>query len=182
LHRLRLAGLLHRIAFLGHGKTELTPGTLTCYEDAPSVSLTCPLVPGTQMLRKMQRLQAIATILTHQTEWWDGSGQPAGLAGDEIPVESRILGLAASFQQELAKHRTPPFPDPSSTPDSEVALTQALEACCRQQGDRWDPKLIDALTLLVNGLKQGIRLPMFVPKIASGLWLLDSHSSEKLSR
>jgi DICT domain-containing protein len=182
LHRLRLAGLLHRIAFLGHGETELTPGTSTRYEDAPtSVPLTCPLILGTQMLRRMQRLQAIATILTHQTEWWDGSGQPAGLAGDEIPVESRILGLVATFQQELAKHRPTPFTGSSSTPDSEAALTQALEACLKQQGDRWDPKLVDALTLLVNGLKQGICLPMFVPKIASGLWLLDSHSGEKLS-
>jgi DICT domain-containing protein len=184
LHRLRLAGLLHRIVSLTSIKTELAPGTSPRYGDDPSIPLACPLVPGTQILRKMQRLKAIATILNHQNEWWDGSGSPAGLAGDEIPLESRILGLVAHFQYHLVRHASHAAPLVSHVSllasPSEASLTHALANCQAQQGDRWDPKLIDTLSLLVNGLKQGFTLPINMPHIASGLWLLDSHSEEAI--
>ncbi|NJO51876.1 MAG: metal-dependent phosphohydrolase, partial [Leptolyngbyaceae cyanobacterium RM2_2_4] len=171
LHRLRLAGLLHRMAFLQTFESDLVPGTAHYDDDAPGIPLSCPLVPGTQVLRKMQRLRAIAIIITHQTEWWNGSGQPAGLSGDEIPVESRILGLVAEFQQHLARFRAE---------DGSDGLSKALSECQAQQGDRWDPKIVEALQLLVSGLLQGIDLPVSLPKIAAGLWMLDSHSEENL--
>lgn len=175
LHRLRLAGLLHRLAFLSSAQTELTPGPTPRGDDLETVPLTCSLLPGTQLLRRMQRLQAIATILTHQTEWWDGSGQPAGLAGDDIPIESRILGLVSMFQQELAARRAhPPTPDEPTLASTDV-FTAALDACQRQDGQRWDPKLLETLTLLINGLRQGLSLPLAIPKATPGLWLLDSH-------
>lgn len=183
LHRLRLAGLLHRIAFLQSVGSELQPSSQRYGEEADSVSLSCPLVPGVQVLRTMQRMKAIATILTHQTECWNGTGIPARLAGDEIPLESRILGLIACFQERLAAHRqtSPISSDLPSLPSSE-ALAAAFAECQQEQGDRWDPKLIEVLALLVNGLQQGLGLPVAVPKIAGGLWLLDSHSDEDLLR
>lgn len=181
LHRLRLAGLLHRMAFMQHVDSELSPGSSTRFEDdsPSSVPLTCPLVPGTQVLRRMQRLRAIATILTHQTEWWNGQGRPAGLTGDEIPIESRILGLVADFQQRVIDQRTAAI-DAGQEPTADACMGAALAGCQAQQGDRWDPKLIDTLTLLVSGLQQGLDLPIDLPKIAAGMWLLDSHSEENL--
>jgi len=174
LHRLRLSGLLHRMAFLPSFDRVLSPGTsVSDSAESPDQAPSCPLVPGIQVLRRMQRLNAIATILTHQSEWWNGTGLPARLAGDEIPVESRILGLVAEFQQRVVQHR----PGQESL---EEALTAALVDCRLQQGDRWDPKLVEALGLLVTALQQGLSLPIAMPKIASGLWLLDSHAQENL--
>lgn len=181
IHRLRLAGLLHRIAFLQSLETELKPGSTPRYEDGYPVALSCPLVPGTQILRTMNRMKAIATILTHQTEHWDGSGLPAGLLGDEIPVESRILGLVACFQHRLADEVQSTTVGKgtlqTATPDH---LSQVLATCQAEAGQRWDPKLVDALALLVNGFHHGLSLSVSIPKIAAGLWLLDSHSDEDL--
>lgn len=175
VHRLRLAGLLHRLAFLSRSEIFLSAGTsVQEHAESPDKPLACPLVPGIQVLRKMQRLRAVATILTHQTEWWDGSGQPAGLAGDEIPIESRILALIAYFQQRLAHSRS------ADSPVTLEVIMQALEDCRAEQGARWDPKLVEVLGLLVNALQQGWNLPVTLPKIASGLWLVDSHSQENL--
>jgi DICT domain-containing protein len=177
LHRLRLAGLLHRIALL-QSIDALSPGTsVQVHAESPETPLSCPLVPGIQVLRKMQRLRAIATILTHQAEWWSGSGRPAGLAGDEIPIESRILGLVADFQQRFARLRSA-----QNNPEdqAEDLLSSAFAECQAQQGDRWDPKLVEVLGLLIRALQQGLSLPVALPKIASGLWLLDSHSEEFL--
>ncbi len=167
IKRLRLAGLLHRIDPLQRAESVLTPGTSTRYqEEAPSCPLTCPLVPGAQVLRTMPRLRAVAQIITHQTEWWDGTGEPAGLAGDEIPLESRILALASDFQSRVNQKK-------SSQLSPEEIFTQALEECRQQQAHHFDPKLVEALTLLVMGLQQGLELPLMTPKVSAGMWLLD---------
>jgi DICT domain-containing protein len=168
IKRLRLAALLHRIDPLQRTESLLTPGASTNYQkDAPSCPLTCPLVPGAQILRTMPRLRAVAQIITHQTEWWDGTGQPAGLVGDEIPLESRILALAASFQWRVSQQIY-------SEQSGQDIFTQALDECRQQQSTRFDPKLVDILTLLVMGLQQGLDLPLMRTKISRGMWLLDS--------
>ncbi|SRR5579883_97345 len=169
LKRLRLASLLHRLDPLQKTDSVLAASTSSSIhykEDAPNCPLTCPLVPGAQVLRTMPRLRAVAQIVTHQSEWWDGTGEPAGLAGDEIPLESRILALAADFQSRVNQKKT-------SQLSREEIFTQALEEC-KQQSRRFDPKLIETLSLLVMGLQQGLDLPLMTPKLSASMWLLDS--------
>jgi HD-GYP domain-containing protein (c-di-GMP phosphodiesterase class II) len=142
----------------------LGTAAISLLDEAPS----CPLVSGMQSLRAMPRLQAIAHIITHQTEWWNGNGIPAGIAYDAIPLESRILGLLAYFEHrfhQLAKES----PDSSS---GEI-FAQVLADCQAAAGERWDPKLVETLSLLVMGLQQGLSLSITFPKVTSGMWLLD---------
>lgn len=165
LTRLRLASLLHRLSPLQSVEPVLSPHR---HEgEGPS----CPLVPGAQVLRTMPRLRAIATIITHITEHWDGSGNPAGLAADDIPLESRILGLVAEFQQQVANQRAQ-----GTQADLTTALTHALSTCQQAEGKRWDPKLVETLTLLTYGLQQGMNLAIAPPKISAGLWLMDTRA------
>jgi DICT domain-containing protein len=158
LKRLRLAGLLHGLV----PSLNMQPESEN--PDAPS----CPLTPGVQALRAMPRLQAIASIITHISEWWNGSGTPAGLAYDAIPLESRILGLVSEFQWRVSQQL-------ASQINREAAFAKALAQCSAQAGDRWDPKLVETLTLLVAGLQQGLNLSVTPPKISAGLWLFDNN-------
>jgi DICT domain-containing protein len=168
IKRSRLAALLHRIDPLQRTESVLSPGSSNRYQDdEPNIPPSCPLVPGVQVLRTMPRLRAVAQIITHQTESWDGTGEPANLAGDEIPLESRILALAADFQYRVNQKK-------SANLTQEEIFTQALEECRQQQSTRFDPKLVEALTLLVMGLQQGLELPLMTAKVTSGMWLLDS--------
>jgi DICT domain-containing protein len=160
LKRLRLAGLLHRLDYL--------PGIANGFPSSENVAPCCPLRPAAQVLRTMPQLRAVAKIVTHQTEYWNGSGQPAGLAYDAIPLESRILGLVAYFQQRVVQLM--------AEMSQEEALTTALGEC-QEQTDLWDPKLLETLTLLVMGIQQGMKIPMEVLKVSSGLWLLDDRTS-----
>lgn len=178
LQRLRLAALLHRIGPLQRSENRLVSSRPDdSPEAAPASALSCALVPGAQVLRTMPRLRAIAEIITHQTEYWNGSGQPAGLAGDDIPLESRMLGLAAHFLEQVTAIAPPTSgespPDLSTATLWQEQLTQALANCTADQGDRWDPKLVEVLALIVRGLQQGIRLPVKFPKYSSSLWLLE---------
>ncbi|MGF1512721.1 MAG: DICT sensory domain-containing protein [Elainellaceae cyanobacterium] len=172
LHRLRLAGLLHRLAFLKNIDDNLASAP-NLEEEVAASGLFCPLNPGTQVLRTMPRLRAIATIITHLTERWDGSGLPARLEGDSIPLEARILGLAAAFQDYLAAQQEQPKGDRFGNNLDAEQMGRALERCTEESGRYWDPKLVEVLTLLVSGLRQGLSLSVTTPKIASGLWLLD---------
>ncbi|MBW4418820.1 MAG: metal-dependent phosphohydrolase [Myxacorys californica WJT36-NPBG1] len=174
MNRLRLAGLLHRLGFL-QSDSVLSPGNFGHQNNDQPTPLSCPIVPGAQILRTMQRLKAIATIITHESEWWNGQGLPAGLAGDEIPLESRILGLLVAFQQRVADARS--SEDHART---ETALSDAFAACQAETNERWDPKLVEALSLLVSAMQQGMNLSVNLPKIAAGMWLLDSHSDDDL--
>lgn len=169
MKRLRLAGLLHRLDPLQGVESVLSPGISSHYqEDAPSCPLTCPLVPGAQVLRTMPQLRAVAQIVAHQTEWWNGMGDPAGLAGDDIPLESRILGLVTDFQWRVSRLN-------DAHGSREENFAQAFAGCQQQQGTRFDPKLVETLSLLVMGLQQGLSLVVAPTRVTSGMWLLDTN-------
>lgn len=159
LQRLTLASLLHRVAPL---QTTGSP---------EAVAPCCPLVPGAQVLRTMPRLRAVAQIITHQTEWWNGSGQPAGITGDSIPLESRILGLLAWFQARVVEHQQTLSSDEANS--IHHALDRALADCQSEAGQRWDPKLVEILALMVGGLQQGLSLPAIPSRISLGSGLLN---------
>lgn len=158
MKRLRLAGLLHRLAPLQAVITD---------PESPDT----PESSQASVLRIMPQLQAIAQIITHQQEHWDGTGLPGHLAYDQIPLESRILGLSAYFQGRVTiyQNTAQPMPDKSKNP-----LLAAFIDCQGGENSLFDPKLVEALGLLVNGLEQGMTLTAYQPKIAAGMWLLDN--------
>jgi HD-GYP domain-containing protein (c-di-GMP phosphodiesterase class II) len=121
----------------------------------------------------MPQLGAIAQILTHQSEWWNGSGTPAGLAYDAIPLESRILGLVTDFQRRVRQAQ--------ASQSREEAMSQALAESMAIGSEAFDPKLLEALTLLVMGMQQGMSLATNQPKIAAGMWLLPVNEEAKFS-
>jgi DICT domain-containing protein len=175
LKRLRLAGILHRLGPMQGAESLFSPSR-PLQSEYPSCPLTCALEPGAQALRTMPRLRAVAQIMTHQTEWWNGQGGPAGLAADDIPLEARILGLATHFQGLVGALDAPDSPEAKTA--WFTCLQTALAQCQQESGDRWDPKLVELLTLLVSGLHQGMALSIQAPKFTNGLWLLDALPTE----
>ena len=52
---------------------------------------------GARIVEGIDFLKPCAPYITSHHEWWDGGGYPAGLKGEEIPVEGRILAVADTF-------------------------------------------------------------------------------------
>ena len=159
--RLYLAGLLHRV-----GLPDVTKERYRKSQAQQEALMRDRSGSKASVLRIMPQLEAISQILIHQREAWDGSGIPLGLAYDEIPLESRIICLLADFQQKTKAYK-------QYSADKNPA-TQALADCEALAGKRYDPKLLDALSLLVMGMQQGMTLNGYQPKIATGMWLVDS--------
>jgi putative two-component system response regulator len=49
---------------------------------------------GSEVARQARMSQAVINIILHHHERFDGLGYPAGLKGEQIPLEARIVGIA----------------------------------------------------------------------------------------
>jgi hypothetical protein len=83
----------------------------------------------------LQRAEEIAR--THH-ERWDGTGYPAGLAGEEIPLAARICAICDVFDALTSRR---PYKEPWS-------VEHALKEICEQRGRHFDPRLVDAFLAL----------------------------------
>ncbi len=45
-------------------------------------------------IRAIPFLESVSDVVLHHHEWWDGSGYPRSLSGEDIPLSARILRLA----------------------------------------------------------------------------------------
>lgn len=53
---------------------------------------------GYQILRGNEDYAQIALSVLHHHERWDGKGYPKGLAGDEIPLQARIIAICDAYE------------------------------------------------------------------------------------
>jgi putative two-component system response regulator len=131
---LRLAAPLHDVGKIAIPDALLgKPGKLT---DEEFEQMKTHTTIGAQMLAGsafalLEMAEEIA--LTHH-EKWDGSGYPAGLAGDVIPIAGRIVAVADVFD---ALTHSRPYKAAWSTADAIAEMTD-------QAGRHFDPQVLEA--------------------------------------
>ncbi|HKS77462.1 MAG TPA: HD domain-containing phosphohydrolase [Gaiellaceae bacterium] len=95
LKRLELGALLHDIGKIGIPSDVLAkPGRLTAAER--KLVQTHPEL-GERIIAPIDRLQSVRPIVRHCHERWDGRGYPDGVAGEDIPLESRIIFVCDAY-------------------------------------------------------------------------------------
>jgi diguanylate cyclase (GGDEF)-like protein len=95
IERVRAAGILHDIGKLGIADAILhKPGTLDDHEWA---EIKGHPELGSRILEHAN-LRDIAAWVLHHHERVDGTGYPRALAGEEIPLEARILAVADAYE------------------------------------------------------------------------------------
>jgi putative nucleotidyltransferase with HDIG domain len=52
---------------------------------------------GSRLLKPLDIPSSVATAIRHHHEWWDGTGYPDGLSGEEIPLLGRIIAITDAF-------------------------------------------------------------------------------------
>ena len=92
---LTVAALLHDVGKVGILDSILRkPGRLTPEERG--IMQRHPLLSAA-ILKESPALQAAVPIVLHHHERWDGKGYPHGLAGENIPLGSRVLGVVDAY-------------------------------------------------------------------------------------
>ena len=138
IEKIYLAGLLHDIGMV-YIPLEITqkPGELS--EDEKIVVKQHPII-SEKILSKHNLFDGVLPIIRHHHEAFDGSGYPDGLKGDEISIESRILGLVNSYEAMVsARPHRPSW-----------IMEKALEEIEKSAGRQFDGNL-------VNGFVEFIR-------------------------
>jgi response regulator RpfG family c-di-GMP phosphodiesterase len=52
---------------------------------------------GARLIKPLDIPAAVSLAIRHHHEWWDGSGYPDGLSGEDIPLSARIISVADAF-------------------------------------------------------------------------------------
>lgn len=88
---------------------------------------------GAEMVSEVPFLADIADYVLHHHEYWDGTGYPEGLAGEQIPLASRILSVAADYDAMVSER---PYHPPMS-------VSQAIEEIRKYSGIKYDPAVVE---------------------------------------
>lgn len=103
---------------------------------------------GADVARTAGLQRVVVDIILHHHEHYDGHGYPAGLAGDQIPVEARIVA-ASDVYDALTSDRSYRKALPSDVAEQEMIS---------MRGTVLDPALVDLLLEIINEhTKQGVQ-------------------------
>ncbi|MEZ4634543.1 MAG: HD-GYP domain-containing protein [Caldilineaceae bacterium] len=132
------AGLLHDIGKMGiPERILLKPGALT---DEEYEIVKQHTIIGADFLLTSQALQHLAPVIRSHHEQWNGGGYPAGLRGDEIPLEARILSVCDAVEA-MASDR------PYQRNKPIQAILSELQRCA---GEQFDPAVVEAFLAVVE--------------------------------
>lgn len=90
---------------------------------------------GERIVMAVPELDEVARIVRHSHEHWDGSGYPDGLAGEEIPLASRVVLCVDAFH---ALRSDRPYRRGRSAQDAMAELKA-------HAGTQFDPAVVQAL-------------------------------------
>jgi HD-GYP domain-containing protein (c-di-GMP phosphodiesterase class II) len=98
---------------------------------------------GANILRPVAFPWSIAPVVRHHHEHYDGSGYPAGLRGEEIPLLARVLSVADAYEAMIADR---PY-------RNRLMVDDAIAELRRCSGTQYDPKVVRAF-LKVLGVQE----------------------------
>lgn len=139
LHRLALLASLHDI-----GKISLPEQLLV--KEGELTGQEWQLIKehaeiGYRMASSTEEFADVAEEILHHHERWDGRGYPGGLAGEEIPLLSRIIAVVDAYD---AMRSCRPY---SISRSSAEALAE-LRRCA---GSQFDPEIVEVFAALIEG-------------------------------
>jgi putative two-component system response regulator len=143
LNNIRLAAMMHDVGKLGIPDDVLQkPGDLT---DEEFETMKDHSVIGAEILQDsdVPPLQMAETVARYHHEQWDGSGYPAGLAGEDIPESARIVSVIDVYDA-LVHDRV--YRD--AMPEQKV-----LDIIDEDSGTHFDPEMVDCFFEVLPSLR-----------------------------
>lgn len=137
-HAVEIAAMLHDVGMAALGEDSgSNPRPLSTIQRG---LLTMHPVIAADILEEAPALRAVAPIVYHHHEHFDGSGYVGGLAAEEIPIGSRILAVADAY---VAMTSARPY---------RRSLTQAQARLELQEnaGTQFDPEVVQVFVDLLD--------------------------------
>jgi len=131
VNNIRAASLLHDIGKVGvpdsilNKKEPLTDEEWNPIKGHPKL--------GVEILRHVIDLANCLPAILHHHEHYDGSGYPAGLKGEKIPLEARVLSVADAYDAMTSPR---PYRE-------QLSMEEAVKEIKRCSGTQFDPKVVE---------------------------------------
>lgn len=127
---LRFAGLMHDVGKSGISEEILLkPSRLS---DSEMSQMRQHSQMGADVVEQIDFLNALAPVIMHHHERWDGSGYPMALGGEDIPFLARVLAIADAFDSMTSEN---PY-------RRRLSFSEAREELRRGAGSQFDPALV----------------------------------------
>ncbi|MBA3072679.1 MAG: HD-GYP domain-containing protein, partial [Anaerolineae bacterium] len=137
LDNIRRGALLHDIGKMGVPDTILLkPGKLT--EDEWSIMQKHPTY-AYEMLSELPYFKDVLDIPYCHHEWWDGTGYPRGLKGEQIPLSARIFAIVDAWDALVSDR---PYRKAWNKPN-------ALKHLVDQAGSHFDEEVVKAFAQMM---------------------------------
>jgi HD-GYP domain-containing protein (c-di-GMP phosphodiesterase class II) len=138
--KINIAALLHDVGKIGIDTQILRkPGTLS---DEEYALIKEHPVLGANIMAPIKQLREITPLMRHHHEFYDGSGFPDHIKGEQIPLGARILCLADTFDAMTSDR---PY-------QQAMEVDYVVERISAWSGTRFDPKVVNAfLSCIKNG-------------------------------
>jgi diguanylate cyclase (GGDEF)-like protein/putative nucleotidyltransferase with HDIG domain len=138
---LKAAALLHDIGKIRvPDSILLKPGPLTDNEWIP---IREHPKFGVAILKHIKSLGVCLPVIQHHHEHFDGKGYPAGLRGENIPLDARILAIADAYDAMTSPRPYRP---------NKLHHQEALEEIVRCAGSYFDPEIVRVFAALWESL------------------------------
>ena len=160
INALRAGALLHDIGKLAVPEHILNkPGSLTAAERKKTKIHS---EVGASILEKVGFEYPVIPTVKYHHEWFDGTGYPAGLKGESIPMTARILAVADAYDTLRCAR---PYREP-------VPKAQARQIILDGAGTQFDPTIVQTLVSNLHLFeaeikKQGLAYAVTLPREAS---------------
>jgi putative nucleotidyltransferase with HDIG domain len=140
IERTYFAGLLHDVGKIGIPDAIITKPDRLNQEEYEEIKRHPEI--GAKILEPVEFLASVVPCVRHHHEWYDGctSGYPHRLAGDQIPLPSRIIVVADTVE--------------AMTSDRPYRKAMPIEAVVAElhkySGTQFDPVVVDAFLKLLE--------------------------------
>jgi HD-GYP domain-containing protein (c-di-GMP phosphodiesterase class II) len=136
---LEFGALLHDVGKVAIPKEIINkPGKLDLAEWAIVKTHT---VEGQRMLDRVGGfMRDVGVIVRSHHEWWDGRGYPDGLAGEQIPLEARIVACCDAWNAMTTTRSYRPA----------MSHAEAVQELRRHRASQFDPRVVDAVLRCVG--------------------------------
>jgi putative nucleotidyltransferase with HDIG domain len=141
-----LCGLVHDIGKVGLPSGLLEKEGALTLDERRQMELHSEI--GERILAKVEDYAAIARIVRHHHERFDGLGYPDGLRADEIPLLSRIIAVADAYDAMTSDR---PYRDAMPSRVARLRLAQAVES-------QFDTSVVAAFEAILAGASEAYRV------------------------
>lgn len=145
------AAPVHDIGKIGTTDFVLSkPGKLT---DEERLIIMEHSAEGASILGILSMYAEASVVVRHHHERWDGNGYPSGLAGTEIPIGSRVIAVADTYDAMTSDRVY------RKALQHQVAIAEIR----RGAGTQFDPEVVDAFLRAMQGQRVTVEVPTFHP-------------------